>query len=68
LPSRRARTFESDRSDYALAAACLDWIPRRVHTPSGLLVEEGISTRTADVPGADDLMMLVCVATTQKER
>lgn len=51
-----------------LAAACLDWIPRRIHTPSGLLVEEGISTRIADVPGADDLVMLVCVAIAQNER
>lgn len=50
-----------------LVAACLDRITRRAHTLSGLL-EEGISIRAADMPGADDLMMRVYAAMAQKER
>ncbi|MFC0386837.1 recombinase family protein [Muricoccus vinaceus] len=50
-----------------LVAARLDRITRRAHTLSGLL-EEGLSIRTADMPGADDLMMRVYAAMAQKER
>src|SRR3954447_11256520 len=50
-----------------LAAARLDRITRRAHTLSQLL-EDGYSIRTADVPGADDLMMRVYAAMAQKER
>ncbi|WP_458098008.1 recombinase family protein [Roseomonas sp. WA12] len=50
-----------------LVAARLDRITRRAHTLSGLL-EEGISVRAADMPGADDLMMRVYAAMAQKER
>ncbi|HEY8613384.1 MAG TPA: recombinase family protein [Roseomonas sp.] len=48
-------------------AARLDRITRRAHTLSQLL-EEGISIRAADMPGADDLMMRVYAAMAQKER
>jgi len=41
-----------------LVAARLDRITRRAHTLSQLL-EDGISIRAADMPGADDLMMRV---------
>ena len=50
-----------------LVAARLDRITRRAHTLSGLL-EEGLSIRAADMPGADDLMMRVYAAMVQKER
>ncbi|WP_408639675.1 recombinase family protein [Roseomonas populi] len=50
-----------------LVAARLDRITRRAHTLSQLL-EEGISMRPADMPGADDLMMRVYAAMAQKER
>ncbi|MBI0539754.1 recombinase family protein, partial [Roseomonas sp. KE2513] len=50
-----------------LVAATLDRITRRAHTQSSLL-EEGISIRAADMPGADDLMMRVYAAMAQKER
>ena len=50
-----------------LVAARLDRITRRAHTRSGLL-EEGLSIRAADMPGADDLMMRVYAAMAQKER
>jgi DNA invertase Pin-like site-specific DNA recombinase len=50
-----------------LVTARLDRITRRAHTLSGLL-EEGLSIRAADMPGADDLMMRVYAAMTQKER
>jgi DNA invertase Pin-like site-specific DNA recombinase len=50
-----------------LVAARLDRVTRRAHTLSGLL-EEGISIRAADMPGADDLMMRVSAAMAQKER
>jgi DNA invertase Pin-like site-specific DNA recombinase len=50
-----------------LVAARLDRITRRAHTLSGLL-EEGVSIRAADMPGADDLMMRVYAAMAQKER
>jgi DNA invertase Pin-like site-specific DNA recombinase len=50
-----------------LVAARLDRITRRAHTLSQLL-EDGVSIRTADMPGADDLMMRVYAAMAQKER
>jgi len=50
-----------------LVAARLDRITRRAHTLSQLL-EDGISIRAADMPGADDLMMRIYVAMAQKER
>jgi DNA invertase Pin-like site-specific DNA recombinase len=50
-----------------LVAARLDRVTRRAHTLSQLL-EEGISIRAADMPGADDLMMRVYAAMAQKER
>jgi len=50
-------------------AASLDRITRRAHTLSQLL-EDGISIRAADMPGADDLMLLLRIyaAMAQKER
>src|SRR5205085_3518706 len=65
FPSRRRHTrFDCDWSSdvcssdlgATLVAARLDRITRRAHTLSGLL-EEGLSIRAADMPGADDLMM-----------
>jgi DNA invertase Pin-like site-specific DNA recombinase len=50
-----------------LVAARLDRITRRAHTLSQLL-EDGVSIRAADMPGADDLMMRVYAAMAQKER
>ena len=50
-----------------LVAARLDRITRRAHTLSQLL-EDGISIRAADMPGADDLMMRIYTAMAQKER
>jgi DNA invertase Pin-like site-specific DNA recombinase len=50
-----------------LVAARLDRITRRAHTLSQLL-EDGISIRAADMPGADGLMMRVYAAMAQKER
>jgi DNA invertase Pin-like site-specific DNA recombinase len=50
-----------------LAAARLDRITRRAHTLSQLL-EDGYSIRSADMPGADDLMMRIYAAMAQKER
>jgi DNA invertase Pin-like site-specific DNA recombinase len=50
-----------------LVAARLDRITRRAHTLSQLL-EEGYAIRTADMSGADDLMMRIYAAMAQKER
>ena len=50
-----------------LTAARLDRITRRAHTLSQLL-EDGVSIRAADMPGADDLMMRIYAAMAQKER
>ena len=50
-----------------LAAARLDRITRRTHTPSQML-EDGSSARAADMPGADELMMRVYAAMAQEER
>ena len=48
-------------------AARLDRITRRAHTLSQLL-EDGVSLRAADMPGADDLMLRIYAAMAQKER
>src|SRR5690606_38312606 len=50
-----------------LVAARLDRITRRAHTLSQLL-EDGVSIRAADMPGADDLMMRIYAAMAQRER
>jgi len=50
-----------------LVAARLDLITRHAHTLWQLL-EDGISIRAADMPGADDLMMRIYAAMAQKER
>ena len=50
-----------------LVAARLDRITRRAQTLSQLL-ENGVSIRAADMPGADDLMMRIYAAMAQKER
>jgi len=50
-----------------LVSARLDRITRRALTLSQLL-EDGISIRTADMPGADGLMMRIYAAMAQKER
>jgi len=50
-----------------LVAARLDRITRSAHTLSQLL-EDGVSIRAADTPGADDLMMRIYAAMAQKER
>ena len=50
-----------------LVAARLDRITRRAHTLSQFL-EDGVSIRAADMPGADDLMMRIYAAMAQKER
>jgi DNA invertase Pin-like site-specific DNA recombinase len=50
-----------------LVAARLDRITRRAHTLSQLL-EDGVSIRAADMPGADDLMLRIDAAMAQKER
>ena len=50
-----------------LVAARLDRITRRAHTLSQLL-EDGVSIRAADMPGADDMMMRIYAAMAQKER
>ncbi|MBC7727051.1 MAG: recombinase family protein, partial [Microbacteriaceae bacterium] len=42
-------------------------ITRRAHTLSQLL-EDGVSLRAADMPGADDLMLRIYAAMAQKER
>jgi DNA invertase Pin-like site-specific DNA recombinase len=50
-----------------LVAARLDRITRRAHTLSQLL-EDGVSIRAADMPGADNLMLRIYAAMAQKER
>jgi DNA invertase Pin-like site-specific DNA recombinase len=50
-----------------LVSARLDRITRRAHTLSQLL-EDGVSIRAADMPGADDLMLRIYAAMAQKER
>ena len=50
-----------------LVAVRLDRITRRAHTLSQLL-EDGVSLRAADMPGAEELMLRVYAAMAQKER
>ncbi|MEO3473268.1 recombinase family protein [Roseomonas sp. CAU 1739] len=45
----------------------MDRVTRRAHTLSQLL-EDGLSIRAADMPNADDLMLRIYAAMTQKER
>ncbi|MGG5819115.1 recombinase family protein [Falsiroseomonas sp. HW251] len=66
-PGFRAALTRCRQLGAALVAARLDWITRRAHTLSQLL-EDGISIRAADMPGADDLMIRVYAAIAQKER
>ena len=66
-PGFRAALARCRQLGATLVAARLDRITRRAHTLSGLL-EEGLSIRAADMPGADDLMMRVYAAMAQKER
>jgi DNA invertase Pin-like site-specific DNA recombinase len=66
-PGFQAALIRCRQLGAVLVAARLDRITRRAHTLSGLL-EEGLSIRAADMPGADDLMMRVYAAMAQKER
>ena len=66
-PGFRAALTRCRQLGAVLVAARLDRITRRAHTLSQLL-EDGISIRAADMPGADDLMMRVYAAMAQKER
>jgi DNA invertase Pin-like site-specific DNA recombinase len=66
-PGFQAALIRCRQLGAVLVAARLDRITRRAHTLSQLL-EEGISIRAADMPGADDLMMRVYAAMAQKER
>ncbi|MBC7433729.1 MAG: recombinase family protein [Rubritepida sp.] len=50
-----------------LIATRLDRITRRAHTLSQLL-EDGVSLRAADMPGANDLMLRIYAAMAQNER
>jgi DNA invertase Pin-like site-specific DNA recombinase len=54
------------KNDLVIAAR-LDRITRRAHTLSQLL-EEGVSIRAADMPGADELMLRIYAAMAQEER
>ena len=66
-PGFQAALARCRQLDAVLVAARLDRITRRAHTLSQLL-EEGISIRAADMPGADDLMLRIYAAMAQKER
>ncbi len=66
-PGFRAALARGRQLDAVLVAARLERITRRAHTLSQLL-EDGVSVRAADMPGADDLMMRVYAALAQKER
>jgi len=66
-PGFQAALLRCRQLGAVLVAARLDRITRRAHTLSQLL-EDGISIRSADMPGADDLMMRVYAAMAQKER
>ena len=66
-PGFRAALARCRQLGAVLVAARLDRITRRAHTLSQLL-EEGVSIRAADMPGADDLMMRIYAAMAQKER
>ena len=66
-PGFQAALLRCRQLGAVLAAARLDRITRRAHTLSQVL-EDGVSIRAADMPGADDLMMRVYAAMAQKER
>jgi DNA invertase Pin-like site-specific DNA recombinase len=66
-PGFQAALARCRQLDAVLVAARLDRITRRAHTLSQLL-EDGVSIRTADMPGADDLMLRIYAAMAQKER
>jgi DNA invertase Pin-like site-specific DNA recombinase len=66
-PGFRSALARCRQLDAVLVAARLDRITRRAHTLSQLL-EDGISIRAADMPGADDLMLRIYAAMAQKER
>lgn len=66
-PGFQAALLRCKQLGGVLVAARLDRITRRAHTLSQLL-EDGVSIRAADMPGADDLMMRVYAAMAQKER
>jgi DNA invertase Pin-like site-specific DNA recombinase len=63
----RAALARCRRLGAVLAAARTDRITRRADTLSQLL-EDGVSIRAADMPGADDPMTRVYAAMAQKER
>ncbi len=66
-PGFQAALLRCRQIGAVLVAAKLDRITRRAHTLSQLL-EDGVSIRAADMPGADDLMMRIYAAMAQKER
>jgi DNA invertase Pin-like site-specific DNA recombinase len=66
-PGFQAALLKCRQLSAVLVAARLDRITRRAHTLSQLL-EDGVSVRAADMPGADDLMMRIYAAMAQKER
>ncbi|MDB5412946.1 MAG: resolvase [Rubritepida sp.] len=66
-PGFQAALLKCRQLGAVLVAARLDRITRRAHTLSQLL-EDGVSIRAADMPGADDLMMRIYAAMAQKER
>ena len=66
-PGFQAALARCRQLDALLVAARLDRITRRAHTLSQLL-EDGVSIRAADMPGADDLMLRIYAAMAQKER
>jgi DNA invertase Pin-like site-specific DNA recombinase len=66
-PGFQAALQRCRRLGAVLVAARLDRITRRAHTLSQLL-EDSVSIRAADMPGADDLMLRIYAAMAQKER
>ena len=66
-PGFQAALAACRRLGATLVAARLDRITRRAHTLSQLL-EDGVSLRAADMPGADELMLRIYAAMAQKER
>lgn len=66
-PGFQAALEACRRLGATLVAARLDRITRRAHTLSQLL-EDGVSIRAADMPGADELMLRIYAAMAQKER
>ena len=66
-PGFQAALLKCRQLGAVLVAARLNRITRRAHTLSQLL-EDGVSIRAADMPGADDLMMRIYAAMAQKKR